>query len=91
MSRRFLSDQVTYTSLNKYMAGVLCSVDCAYQAQQPGRAAVVLTMESGAFSVSERFSPAAAMQLAEALRYAAERAQCIAIANPQTAGNGGAA
>jgi len=52
---------------------------------------VVLTMESGGFSVSERFSPAAALQLAEALRRAAERAQCIADANPQTAGKGGAA
>ena len=91
MSRRFASDQVTYTSLHKYLAGVLCGVDCAYPSQEPGRAAVVLTMESGGFSVSERFSPAAALQLAEALRRAAERAQCIAGANPQAAGKGGAA
>lgn len=90
MSRRFASDQVTYTSLNKHLAGVFCGVDCAHPWQEPGRAAVVLTMESGGFSVSERFSPAAALQLAEALRRAAERAQCIAGANPQTAEKGGA-
>ena len=91
MSRRFTSDQVTFVSMDKQLASVLCSVDCVYQSKEPGRASVQLTMSSGAFDFCERFTPAAAMQLAEAIRRAAEQAQCIADASPQADKEGGVA
>ena len=91
MSRRFTSDQVTSTSLHKHLASGLWSVDCVYQSKEPGRASVQLTMGSGEFTICERFTPAAAMQLAEAIRRAAEQAQCIAEANPPVDKEGGAA
>ena len=91
MSRRFTSDQVTFTSLHKHLASGLWSVDCVHQSKEPGRASVQLTMSSGAFDFCERFTPAVAMQLAEAIRSAAEQAQCIADANPQAHKEGGAA
>ena len=91
MSRRFASDQVTSTSMRRHLASVLCSVDCVYQSKEPGRATVQLTMSAGAFDLCERFTPAAAMQLAEAIRRAAEQAQCLVDVNALVGKEGGAA